>query len=133
MDAVLGPTSWGVIDESFEACATGDGQSPVDLAGAEIVDLPELMLDYPRAPLVVENTGHVIEVPMPEEGEHTLTIGEDEFRLVQYHFHAPSEHTIDGKAYDAEVHLVHESEDGELAVVGQLLEESEPGFLSSTS
>ncbi|HRJ75587.1 MAG TPA: carbonic anhydrase family protein, partial [Anaerolineales bacterium] len=36
---------------------------------------------------------------------------------------APSEHTIDGKEFPAELHIVHKNEDGALAVVGILLEE----------
>ena len=31
----------------------------------------------------------------------------DVFTPVQFHFHAPSEHRIDGKQYDAEMHIVH--------------------------
>ena len=29
------------------------------------------------------------------------------FNPVQYHFHTPSEHTVDGKLMDAEIHIVH--------------------------
>jgi carbonic anhydrase len=43
------------------------------------------------------------------------------YELVQFHFHAPSEHTIDGKHADAEVHLVHRNAAGQLAVVGVLI------------
>ncbi|MCD9640795.1 hypothetical protein HAX54_026444 [Datura stramonium] len=34
------------------------------------------------------------------------------------HWHSPSEHTINGRRFDLEVHLVHESVDGKTAVVG---------------
>ena len=122
-DGELGPAAWGEIDESFEQCPTGRKQSPVDLSDDVAADLPELRFDYPPAPLVVENTGHVIEVPMPEDGGQRLTIDGEEYRLVQYHFHSPSEHTVDGRSYDAEAHLVHASDEGELAVVGILLDE----------
>ena len=37
----------------------------------------------------------------------------------------PSEHLLDGTPYAAEVHLVHQGEDGELAVLGILVEEGE--------
>ena len=30
-----------------------------------------------------------------------------EYKLVQFHFHSPSEHTMNGKQYAMEVHLVH--------------------------
>ena len=29
------------------------------------------------------------------------------YNPLQFHFHAPSEHTVDGKFYDLEVHFVH--------------------------
>jgi len=121
-DAALGPTNWGAIDDSFEECRTGTSQSPVDIATAVPADLPPLEFDYSATPLVVENTGHVIEVPMPEDSDHTLTIGGDVYRLVQYHFHAPSEHTLDGDSFDVEVHLVHQDDEGQLAVVGVFLD-----------
>jgi carbonic anhydrase len=37
---------------------------------------------------------------------------------VQFHFHAPSEHTIDGAPTAMETHFVHQNEAGELAVIG---------------
>ena len=115
---------WGGIDQSFEQCGTGDNQSPVDIAEAIPADLPALEFDYPPTPLVVRNTGHVIEASLPEASDLTLTVEGTEYRLVSFHFHAPSEHTLDGESYEAEVHLVHRSADGELAVVAVLLEPS---------
>jgi carbonic anhydrase len=126
-DTSLGPTAWGEIDESFEECGAGTEQSPVDLTGAVETVLPELELDYPETSLVVENTGHTIEASVPESSNLTLTIGDDVYRLVQFHFHAPSEHTVDGEPYAAEAHLVHESAEGELAVVALLIEPGEEG------
>lgn len=32
---------------------------------------------------------------------------QDVYAMWNFHMHWPSEHTIDGKHYDAEVHLVH--------------------------
>ena len=51
-----------------------------------------------------------------------IRIDGTDYQLLQFHFHAPSEHTVDGKPFDMEMHLVHESEDGNLAVVGLLIE-----------
>jgi carbonic anhydrase len=121
-DTQLGPLAWSEIDDSFEQCLAGARQSPVDIAATVLADLPELEFSYPAMPLVVENTGHVIEVSTQEARGLALAIDGTVYRLLQYHFHAPSEHTLDGASYEAELHLVHESEAGELAVVGIFLE-----------
>jgi carbonic anhydrase len=67
------------------------------------------------------NNGHTIQVTYTE-GD-TLTVGDTGYELVQYHFHAPSEHTVAGKHFPMEMHLVHRSAAGALAVVGVLIEE----------
>ncbi|MBL8138125.1 MAG: carbonic anhydrase family protein [Acidobacteria bacterium] len=53
----------------------------------------------------------------------TLTLGATSFDLVQYHFHAPSEHTLSERRYPMEMHMVHRSAAGRLAVVGVLIAE----------
>jgi len=50
------------------------------------------------------------------------------YRLIQYHIHAPSEHTIDGKNYDVEIHMVHRSySDNTLASVGVFFDSTAGG------
>lgn len=116
----------GAIDDAFEACLAGTSQSPVDIVGALPAELPPLEFDYSAIPLVVENTDHVIDVPMSDDSDHTLTIGDEVSRLVQYHVHAPSEHTLEGESFDAEAHLVHQDDAGQLAVVAVLLDTDAP-------
>ena len=43
--------------------------------------------------------------------------------MVQFHYHAPSEHHIDGQAFAAEIHVVHKNAEGKLAVIGILLQQ----------
>ena len=38
------------------------------------------------------------------------------YKLLQFHFHTPSENRIDGHAFASEVHLVHQAADGSLMV-----------------
>ena len=38
------------------------------------------------------------------------------------HFHAPSEHTIDGEYFDAELHFVHNWSSSEFIVIGVLFD-----------
>ena len=52
-----------------------------------------------------------------------ITIEGKRYKLAQFHFHAPSEHTLDGVAAPLELHLVHKSDDGNLAVLGILIKE----------
>ena len=66
----------------------------------------------------MENTGHVVEVPIPAGVQDTLQIGGDRYELVQYHFHAPSEHAVNGRLADVEAHFVHMNAQGATAVVG---------------
>ncbi len=69
----------------------------------------------------VINSGDTIQINY-DEGS-TLTVDATEFELAQFHFHVPSEHNVDGKSFPMEMHLVHVSEQGEIAVVGVLIEE----------
>lgn len=55
-----------------------------------------------------------------------MAIGTNEYQLTQAHYHAPSEHLIDGRRYSAEVHMVHENNQGDLAVIALLLESGAP-------
>ena len=52
-------------------------------------------------------TDGTLELEFPTGGSGT-------FKPLQFHFHAPSEHTVDGKTYNLEMHVVHLYEDGSL-------------------
>jgi carbonic anhydrase len=84
---------------------------------------------YKQTPLKIENTGHYVEVPY--DSTSYLYVGSqptDVYQLVQFHFHAPGEHTVNGVRYDAELHLVHTNAIGETAVIGVLLTSSQAGL-----
>ncbi len=124
------PADWGKMSPKFVACAEGLAQSPIDITEAASADLPAFQATYRPAELRivhhlhtsdVVNTGHSIQVNFPN-GD-TLKLGEDRYALAQFHFHSPSEHTVKGKQYPMEMHLVHKSADGKLAVVGAFIEE----------
>jgi carbonic anhydrase len=114
----IGPPEWG--DIGFPTCGQGMGQSPVNIR-TDAVDRyrgSPLLLRYESSELAVENTGHVVEVPIPAGVHDTLQIGGDSYRLTQYHFHAPSEHAVNGRLADVEAHFVHMNAQGATAVVG---------------
>jgi carbonic anhydrase len=69
-------------------------------------------------PLSVVNTGHAVQVE--DSARSSLVVDGVRYALVQLHFHTPAEHTIEGRGFDAELHLVHRSPDGKIAVVAVL-------------
>lgn len=117
-----GPEYWGELTPAFSSCKKGKNQSPIDLIGSLQADMPALNFDYQNTgQLLEENTGHSIqEVVLPD---NMVRLHNEVFELKQFHFHSPSEHTIQGRHYPMEVHFVHQSETGELLVVGLVFEE----------
>ena len=113
----IGPPQWGAARLRLRGVWTGTSQSPVNISRPVRGGGPSLKFKYRDNELVVENTGHVIEVPIPAEDGDTLKIGKSAYTLQQYHFHAPSEHTLNGRHYDLEAHLVHQDAAGQTAVV----------------
>ena len=73
--------------------------------------------------MTVTNTGHTIQANYGTGS--AIGIDGTWYDLLQFHFHTPSEHTIDGEQAAAELHLVHQDDDGNLAVVGVLVTEGE--------
>jgi carbonic anhydrase len=127
-----GPQHWGDLDPAYAACSTGKEQSPIDIRGAEKADLPALRFDYHSGPLkYLINNGYTIRVnyhDAPENGNF-LIVGDTRYQLTQFHFHRPSEETIEGKPYPMEVHLMHQSSTGKVIGVVVLLE---PGPANAT-
>ena len=116
-----GPTQWGSLDQAFSTCADGAEQSPIDLAEAADGDFPAIQFDYGSRLATVVNTGHTIQVSLDRGGG--ITLGDTRYDLLQFHFHHGSEHTLGGVRLPMELHLVHRSARGALAVVGVLLRE----------
>lgn len=97
---------------------SGKMQSPIDIPTAGVVpmspDSGALDLNYSVDIAGVENNGHSIQVT---DGGEAVINGRN-FALTQFHFHAASEHTVDGQGYPMEAHFVNTAQDGRIAVVG---------------
>jgi carbonic anhydrase len=114
------PTQWGQISPDFAQCDVGRSQSPINITHTVKGKPAEIAFNYQSAPLVVLNNGHTIQVNYAPGS--SVTINGEEFALLQFHFHTPSEHTLKGKAAAMELHLVHRNATGQLAVVGVMME-----------
>jgi carbonic anhydrase len=114
-----GPENWGGLSKDFAACGNGTKQSPIDVHANFAAGKKPIGMDYSATELAILNNGHTVQVSYPE-GSH-LQVGNKAFRLLQFHFHAPSEHTIEGVSYPMEIHFVHQADDGELSVIGVMV------------
>ncbi|CAI5738196.1 unnamed protein product [Hyaloperonospora brassicae] len=111
-------------DTTWETCG-GDRQSPIDIDTTGVFNRPKRFplkfhgqctsynLSEPHEPLEVDAIG----------GDCGASLRGEVYDLKQFHLHAPSEHTIDGKQLDGEIHFVHmNSETEALLVLGIFLE-----------
>ncbi|MFC4631326.1 carbonic anhydrase [Promicromonospora alba] len=124
-DGEEGPAEWGHLAKDFAECEAGDAQSPIDLPDHAETKLSE----HPKissSPTVGESvdTGHTIQL-VPDGDASEIEWKDNEFDLAQVHFHMPSEHTVEGKALDAEFHFVHTTEDGQVLVLGVLAQQGD--------
>ena len=115
-----GPAFWGTLSPKYHLATDGLKQSPIDICRGDVVesDLPALKFRYRSERLSIVNNGHTI-----QHNEHPgsfLQVGKQVYVLEQFHVHVPSEHTIDGKHADMEIHFVHKSLTGHIVVVAVL-------------
>merc|ERR1719222_179712 len=149
---LLGPAEW---NKQYPDCNGENNQSPVDLvtSSMEVVDKTTVdsirIVGYDEKGLRkgrwrLQNNGHSAEVELLDrqlfKGMYMtggpLKKDKGNYNLLQFHFHwgntsqQGSEHTVDGKGFPMEMHIVHsrdqEEEDSErMAVLGFLFEVSE--------
>lgn len=110
-----GPKHWGGL------CNSGLEQSPVniDTTRVEHALLPDIEFNYHDSSTQVVNNGHTVQLNY--DSGSSIRLGQDEYRLLQFHFHTPAEETVNGQRYDLVAHLVHKNDAGQLAVVAVLL------------
>ena len=129
----LSPDRWAGLSPAYEACRHVGTQSPIDLPGdLGPGDTVRIEMDYRPSGLRIAHhrnvtdildDGHTIQVTV-EEGSQ-LTTPRDVYALRQFHFHSPSEHSIDGRIHPLEVHFVHRSPSGRFAVLAALIDRGE--------
>jgi len=115
------PEEWAELSDYYETCGSGQEQSPIDLTNAAVTDLENIVFDYKETTVNIINNGHTIQVNVVAGSQ--IVINGGTYELKQFHFHAPSEHAIDGQDYPIEMHLVHQDANGKLAVVGIFIAE----------
>jgi len=124
-EGATGPGSWGELDQQYAACVNGSEQSPINIELSEAETnktIEEVNIQYEPTTFSVINNGHTIQANTATV-TNKIILDETEYQLVQFHFHTPSEHQFNGQPYEMELHLVHQNESGELAVLGLMIQE----------
>ncbi|KRT84784.1 hypothetical protein AMK59_2174 [Oryctes borbonicus] len=103
-------SEWGGI------CEDGTQQSPINLIADDTVvekifkafQFTNYDIPYPAK---VKNNGHTVTITLNSTAMPTISEGGliGNYVLDHLHFHWQSEHTVDGKRYPLEMHLVHYS------------------------
>jgi len=118
-DGADGPAHWGDLDAASKVCAAGTQQSPIDIEQPIKAQLPPIKIAWHDRVETIANNGHTIQLDVVPGS--TLSIGNDAFTLIQFHFHHPGEHTFANKPYAMEAHFVHRSDGGALAVLAVMM------------
>ena len=107
-------------------CATGKEQSPIDLPTSGATSRSDIFLilgDYGVSTNVADAADFANTIAIPDQNGMMTVADPDGDNLppytpLQFHFHYPSEHSVDGELMDAEMHIVHQNVEGNLAVLG---------------
>jgi carbonic anhydrase len=94
-------------------------QSPINIITKDVIDgfVQKLAINYDDTLFNVENTGHTIEFIPNDLFENHIVLDGVKYILQQVHFHSPSEHQIDGKSAELEIHFVHKNSAGDISVI----------------
>lgn len=118
-----GPENWANLCDGFTPCG-GKAQSPIDIVENELMpneNLKDIHFEYFYSAVDIINNGHTVQ--FNTTGENSITIDSKKYDLLQFHYHALSEHTLNGKHAPIEVHFVHKHSDTDFAVIGMMFTE----------
>lgn len=134
----IGPAQWGKLNADFQLCSMGNYQTPIDIGHAVSSDKRNLHIVYRVSPLRIMKDGvtslivgqqqlkikegHTIQVDFPKNTQEKVIIAKIPYRLVQFHFHTPSETLLQGHQFPLEIHFVNQGPQGKLAVIGVFVE-----------
>lgn len=120
-EGATGPDHWGDLSPDYAKCKTGSEQSPINITSSVASDLPAIEFHYTESALKIINNGHTVQVN--SDGRSSMTVGGKQYKLLQFHFHHPSEEQMNGKSHDMVIHLVHQDAEEHKAVIAVLVDQ----------
>ncbi len=114
-----GPGHWGEVAPDDAVCGNGKSQSPINLTSgtAKVGKDGAFKISYEPGAVALFNSGHTVQADVSDAAD-TISLDGASYTLAQFHFHTPSEHTVNGKRYPLEMHFVNKDANGHIAVVG---------------
>jgi len=110
--------------DPYLVCEQGKRQSPINIKTSEHEGRHhDLVFRYQPTAMHVVHDGHSFK-GLSASNSLVFFDGQS-YQFLQFHFHDPSEHHIDGMSYPMEMHLVHKDAEGKLLVLGVLAQEGE--------
>src|SRR5947209_16869860 len=117
------PEHWADLSPCYYECGEGGEQSPIDVVNPRQQTLTAV--DFSGygtlSGLEARHNGHTIRIDIPrpkaEPPLASLKLDGVTYRLDQFHFHTPSEHTIRGNHRPIEMHFVNVSPGGRVVAV----------------
>jgi len=107
----LSALNWANLSPQNYLCATSKTQSPINLSSNISFAQEHAQVAVPmtvNASLI--NLGTNVEVAFEgQEGGGATILGGETYKLVQFHFHTPSEHRVEREYFPVEIHMVHEN------------------------
>ncbi|KAJ7981022.1 Alpha carbonic anhydrase [Quillaja saponaria] len=132
-ESETGPSRWGDLHQEWSMCKHGQMQSPIDLLNERVKivsHLGRINRSFKPSNATLKNRGHDIMLKWAD-GAGSIVINGTQYVLKQLHWHSPSEHTLNGRRFNLELHMVHESPTGQAAVIGIMFKIGRPdSFLS---
>merc|ERR1719195_1932435 len=122
----------GHEEEEECECPFGQHQSPInimsDVDGVQTIQMgagqqkKTLEFAYPHSftNCSILNNGYTVQINIGDQDSNpgTVEVAGKVYTLRQFHFHTPSEHMLNDKQYEMEMHLVHTTDAGDIAVLG---------------
>lgn len=107
------PDHWSKLDKKFQNCNEGEATVPFALNKSH--------LSNKISPITFKYEA-LNDVDSVFQSKH-IRINDITYKLVEFHIHLPSEHSIEGNISKAAIHFVHQDTNNNIAVVAVMVKE----------
>jgi carbonic anhydrase len=116
-----GPEHWGKLASEYATCADGLNQSPINIDNTIHASLKPIrgIQKFPAKEIL--NDGRTIQVNF--KTGNMLVLDSAPYQMKALNFHAPSENTINKKAFPLEAQFLHVDNKGNLTIISVMFKE----------